>query len=138
MSDSCDPMDPMEPARLLCPEDSPGKNTGVGCHFLLQRIFPYSHFKMNGFNSCRIPGPILCPAHLPGSILCQPHVTLSSCPFSWGGSLNPPQGGAPWPSGHSEQLCHFFSALESQGSRVLLQVQEAGSGLGREWFLPFR
>ena len=24
------------PARLLCPRDSPGKNTGVGCHFLLQ------------------------------------------------------------------------------------------------------
>ena len=27
-------------SRLLCPWDSPGKNTGVGCHFLLQRIFP--------------------------------------------------------------------------------------------------
>ena len=26
--------------RLLCPWDSPGKNTGVGCHLLLQRIFP--------------------------------------------------------------------------------------------------
>ena len=24
------------PARLLCPQDSPGRNTGVGCHFLLQ------------------------------------------------------------------------------------------------------
>ena len=23
------------PARLLCPWDSPGKNTGVGCYFLL-------------------------------------------------------------------------------------------------------
>ena len=28
-----------QPARLLCPWNSPGKNTGVGCHFLLQRIF---------------------------------------------------------------------------------------------------
>ena len=27
------------PARLLCPWDSPGKNTGVDCHFLLQEIF---------------------------------------------------------------------------------------------------
>ena len=27
-------------ARLLCPRDSPGKNTGVGCYFLLQGIFP--------------------------------------------------------------------------------------------------
>ena len=23
------------PSRLLCPQDSPGKNTGVGCHSLL-------------------------------------------------------------------------------------------------------
>ena len=28
------------PCRLLCPWDSPGKNTGVGCHALLQGIFP--------------------------------------------------------------------------------------------------
>ena len=27
------------PARLLCPWGSPGKNTGVGCHFLLQGMF---------------------------------------------------------------------------------------------------
>ena len=27
------------PARLLCPWDFPGKNTEVGCHFLLQGIF---------------------------------------------------------------------------------------------------
>ena len=26
--------------QILCPWDSPGKNTGLGCHFLLQRIFP--------------------------------------------------------------------------------------------------
>ena len=25
-----------QPSTLLCPWDSPGKNTGVGCHFLLQ------------------------------------------------------------------------------------------------------
>ena len=25
-----------QPNRLPCPWDSPGKNTGVGCHFLLQ------------------------------------------------------------------------------------------------------
>ena len=27
-------------ARLLCPWDSPGRNTGAGCHALLQGIFP--------------------------------------------------------------------------------------------------
>jgi len=26
----------LQPTRLLRPWDSPGKNTGVGCHFLLQ------------------------------------------------------------------------------------------------------
>ena len=30
----------LQPARLLCPWDSPGKKTGVGCHFLLQGIIP--------------------------------------------------------------------------------------------------
>ena len=30
----------LQPARLLCPWDFPGKNTGVGCHFLFQGIFP--------------------------------------------------------------------------------------------------
>ena len=28
----------LAPTRLLCPWDSPGKNTGVGCHSLLQQI----------------------------------------------------------------------------------------------------
>ena len=30
----------LQPITLLRPWDSPGKNTGVGCHFLLQGIFP--------------------------------------------------------------------------------------------------
>ena len=30
----------LEPARLLCPWDFPGKSAGGGCHFLLQEIFP--------------------------------------------------------------------------------------------------
>jgi len=30
----------LSPTRLLCPWNSLGKNTGVGCHFLLQGIFP--------------------------------------------------------------------------------------------------
>ena len=33
----CDPMDQL--ARFLCPWDFPGKNSGVGCHFLLQGFF---------------------------------------------------------------------------------------------------
>ena len=30
----------LQPTRLLCPWDSPGENTGVRCHALLQGIFP--------------------------------------------------------------------------------------------------
>ena len=35
MSDSVQPQR-RQTTRLPCPWDSPGKNTGVGCHFLLQ------------------------------------------------------------------------------------------------------
>ena len=38
VSDSLQPHG-LQPTRLLCPWDFPGKNTGVGCHFLLQGIF---------------------------------------------------------------------------------------------------
>ena len=38
MSDSL-PSHGLEPVRLLSPWNSPGRNTGVGSHFLLQRIF---------------------------------------------------------------------------------------------------
>ena len=32
--------DSLQPSGLLCPRDFSGKNTGVGCHLLLQGIFP--------------------------------------------------------------------------------------------------
>ena len=38
MSDSLQPHG-LQPARLLCPWNFPGKNTGAGCHFLFQGIF---------------------------------------------------------------------------------------------------
>ena len=37
----------LQPTRLLCPWNSPGKNTGVGFHSLLQGIFP-----TQGLNFC--------------------------------------------------------------------------------------
>ena len=36
----CDTMDNSPMDYILCPWDSPGKNTGKGCHFLLQGTFP--------------------------------------------------------------------------------------------------
>ena len=38
MPDSLQPHG-LQPAKLLCPWDFPGKNTGVDCHFLLQGVF---------------------------------------------------------------------------------------------------
>ena len=42
VTQSCMTLQPrgLWPTRLLQLWDSPGKNTGVGCHFLLQEIFP--------------------------------------------------------------------------------------------------
>ena len=39
--------DGLWPSWLFCLWDFPGENIGVGCHFLLQRIFP-----TQGSNSC--------------------------------------------------------------------------------------
>ena len=39
----------LQPSRILCPWDFPGKNTGVGCHFLLQGIF-----RDQGLNLCLV------------------------------------------------------------------------------------
>ena len=49
----------LQPARLLCPWDSPGKNTGAGCHALLQGIFPTrgSHLCLLRL-LCRQAGPL--------------------------------------------------------------------------------
>ena len=42
----------LQPIRPLCPRDSPGRNTGVGCHALLQTIFP-SQGSNPGLPHCR-------------------------------------------------------------------------------------
>ena len=44
-----------QPSRCLCPWNYPGKNTGVGCHFLLQRIFPIQDWSLVSCSSsnCR-------------------------------------------------------------------------------------
>ena len=43
---------PHEPTRLLSPWDFPGKNTGVGCHFLLRGIFS-TQGSSSGLSHCR-------------------------------------------------------------------------------------
>ena len=53
-----------QPTRLPCPWDSPGKNTGVGCHFLLQCMKVKNESEVT--QSCQIlRDPMDC--SLPGS-----------------------------------------------------------------------
>ena len=40
MSDSVTPSLDCKPTRFLCSRNFAGENTGMGCHFLLQGIFP--------------------------------------------------------------------------------------------------
>ena len=42
----------LQPTRLLCSWDVPGKDNGVGCHFLLQGIFPTQRSNL-GLPHCR-------------------------------------------------------------------------------------
>ena len=42
----------LQPTRLLCLWDFPGKDTGVGCHFLFQGIFPTQGSNL-GLPHCR-------------------------------------------------------------------------------------
>ena len=63
MSDSVRPHR-QQPTRLPCPWDYPGKNTGVGCHFLLQCMKVKSESEVA--QSCpTLRNPMVC--SLPGS-----------------------------------------------------------------------
>ena len=59
-------------ARLLCPWDFPGKNTKVGCHFLLQGIFPTQGSNPRLLNVLRWQTGSL-PLVPPGEALIQVH-----------------------------------------------------------------
>ena len=67
----------LQPARLLHPWDFPGKNTGVGCHFLLQRIFP-THGSNLGLLLCR---QTLLPSEPPGKYFRVREVMLEKKQF---------------------------------------------------------
>ena len=77
MSDSVRPRR-WGPTRLLHPWDSPGKNTGVGCHFLLQCMKGKSEREVA--QSCRtLCHPMVC--SLPGSSV---HGIFQARVLEWG------------------------------------------------------
>ena len=67
-----------QPIRLSCPWDSPGKNTGVGCHFLLQCMKVKNESEVT--QSCPTPSdPMDC--SLPGSSV---HGIFQARVLEWG------------------------------------------------------
>ena len=76
MSDSVQPHR-WQPTRFCCPWDSPGKNTGVGCHFLLQCMKVKSEREVA--QSCpTLSDPMDC--NLPG---CSVHGIFQARALEW-------------------------------------------------------
>ena len=68
----------LQPTRLLCPWDSPGKNTGVGCHFLLQCMKVESESEVTQLCPT-LSNPMDC--SLPGSSI---HWIFRATVLEWG------------------------------------------------------
>ena len=88
MSDSVRPQR-RQPTRLLCPWDSAGKNTGVGCHFLLQCIRVKSQSELAQLRST-LRDPMDCTHQAP------PSMGFSRQEY-WSGLLSPSLGDLPDP-----------------------------------------
>ena len=92
-----------QPTRLPCPWDSPGKNTGVGCHFLLQCMKVKSESEVA--QSCLT--------------LCNPMTAAYQAPPSMGFSRQEYWSGVPLPSpsdyptklqsyGHQDSIWYWY------------------------------
>ena len=86
----------LQPTRLLCLWDSPGKNTGVGCHCLLQCMKGKSQSEVA--QSCwTLSDPmdysitrLLCPWDFPGKSTTQPYKGRKSCHLNSSGQAPEP------------------------------------------------
>ena len=80
----------LQPTRLLCPRDSPGKSTGVGCHFPLQGNLPDPGIKPT-FPVSQVASLLSEPPRKPPQFL-----DIIKIPLFWGGKLrhtDPPTPG---------------------------------------------
>ena len=124
VSDSLWPLG-SQPASLLCPWDYRGKNTGVGCHFLFQGIFPTQGSKQHLLHLLHSQ-----PASLPLSHLGSPltlraamwslviaygqvwKITQRSLAWSWMPQIQP------W-----DISCKDESMVETEGSDIPLKLK---------------
>ena len=101
MSDSCG----LQPARVLCQQNSPGKKTRVGCHSLLQVKLPSVQFSsvaqscptLCDPNNCSTPG---LPVHHQLPEFTQTHVHPVSDAIQSSHPLSSPSPPAPNPTQH--------------------------------------
>ena len=100
-----------QPNRLLCPWDSPGKNTGVGCHFLIVGRGESGLVLCAGMD-LRLPLKLLTVSHAPRRAVCGNH-----------GFFRTTHGGVSAPS--NGNFTHRVAFEEVSGHRVLIE-----SGLG--------
>ena len=147
----CDSVRPhrRQPTRLLHPWDSPGKNTGVGCHFLLQCMKVKSESEV--VQSClTLSDPMDC--RPPGSSICgifQARVLeWGAIAFSTGDRDSSLIGGLGWsPGGWNDNplqySCWKIPWTEEHGglntvhgvtkSQTWLNVQERGAFRRENW-----
>ena len=79
------------PTRLRCPWDSPGKNTGVGCHFLLQCMKVNSESEV-AQSRLTLSDPMDC--SLPGSSI---HGIFQARVLEWGATAPRSTKPSCWP-----------------------------------------
>ena len=91
----------LQATRLLRPWDSPGKNTGVGCHFLLQCMKVESESEVA--QSClTLSDPMDC--SLPGSSI---HGTFWATVLEWGAIAF-----SPLLSGQVQKTTEFYQSFK--------------------------
>ena len=81
----------LQPAKLLCPWNFPGKNTGVGCHFPLRVIFPTQGQNLRlasaalagGFFSTVPPGKPINDVGLPKNMVTAFKLYISRTAYKW-------------------------------------------------------
>ena len=99
MSDSVRPHR-RQPTRVLCPWDSPGKNTGVGCHFLLQCMKVKSESEVAQS----------CPTYLPRQETRvknpSPTILEEVDIVFYGSNMN-----IIWVKNQPQDLCYFYASL---------------------------
>ena len=114
-------MDCSPPARVLCPWDFPSKNTGVGCHALLQGLFPFP-----GIEPTSLMSPASAFRFFTTSATWEALDSLPRLILNTGGEL----GSVFTPTSWRETLCL------SHGPQALCQISCHSPGLGRDAIRP--